>query len=169
MWKVYYNNSIAFSIISVNPNFILAAPVFVTVPTNDDRLQEETAVFQCSAVSEPLYSIRWEKGGVPIAEFLSPEDSLESVNNFTKLNKTIGANVTIDDNKYRLVGLEGGMDFGQLMIFNSMLADEGSYTCLISNVHGSLNASGRLTVQGLLLFMFVPLLIYCLHLCCSGI
>ena len=143
----------------INPNFS-AAPVFVTVPTNEDRLQEETAVFRCSAVSEPLYSIRWEKDGIPIAEFLSSEDNLENVYNFARINNTIGTNVTIDDDKYRLDGING-MDFGQLTIFNSMLSDQDVYTCRISNIHGSLNASATLTVQGLLLLFFMHA--SCLH------
>ncbi len=120
--------------------------MFVQVPVDQDRLQEETAIFQCSAVSDPSYSIRWEKGSETIAEYLSPEDRLESVLAFATLSNTTGQNITKDGSKYRLAG--NGSNFGQLTIFNSMLTDEDVYTCTVSNVHGALSASATLTVQG---------------------
>lgn len=130
--------------------------MFVEVPSNLDRLQEETAIFKCNATSEPLYSIRWEKGNEPIAEFLSPDDTLDSVSNFRRLNGSIGSNVT-KSNKYSLTG-NNEIEFGQLTIYNSSLSDEDTYTCFIANVHGQSNASATLTVQGT--HVYIPHCIY---------
>ena len=135
----------------------VAAPVFLQAPTNSSQLQGKTAVFNCSAVAEPLHSIRWEINGKPIAQYLSPDDREDSVLNFAKLNSTeTGVNVTINDTKYLLMG-EGPL-YGQLTILNTDLNDALRYTCIVANVHGNLSATASLTVQGMLVYLFM----YCL-------
>ena len=128
--------------------FSSAAPIFLQLPQASSRLQGETAVFNCSAVADPVHSIRWEKEGVTIAQYLSPQDKEYSISRFSRLfNSTErGVNLTLDDNKYRLKG-EGPL-YGQLIILNVNLSDARNYTCVVGNVHGQLSASVSLTVQG---------------------
>ena len=128
--------------------------MFVVRPTDQRTLRGEEAVFSCSGISEPAYSIRWEKRednqNRTIAQYLSPEDTDDSVMRFNVngLNSTgdRGENVTLDDMKYQLEG--NGSLFGQLTIFDTGLNDSSDYTCIIGNVHGTIEASASLTVQG---------------------
>lgn len=128
--------------------FSSAAPIFLQLPQASSRLQGETAVFNCSAVADPVHSIWWEKEGVIIAQYLSPQDKEYNISRFSILfiSTERGVNLTLDDNKYRLKG-EGPL-YGQLIILNVNLSDARNYTCVVGNVHGQLSASVSLTVQG---------------------
>ena len=129
-------------------SFLAAAPVFIEVPTDASTLSGQPVIFQCNASSDPLYSIRWERDGSPIAEFLSPYDRSDSVFKFARINSSIiGVPVVTDSDKYRLEG--EGPFFGQLTVMNVVLDDARTYTCHVSNVHGSLSASATLLVQGM--------------------
>ena len=118
------------------------------MPQASSRLQGETAVFNCSAVADPVHSIWWEKEGETIAQYLSPQDKEYNISQFSRLfNSTeTGVNLTQDVSKYRLKG-EGPL-YGQLIILNVNLNDARNYTCVVGNVHGQLSASASLTVQG---------------------
>ena len=123
--------------------------MFDIVPENLNVLSGRPAVFACNATSEPLYSIRWEREGLVIAQYLSPQDVPDSVNAFARLNSTeTGVATVIDDSKYLLEG-EGSL-YGQLMVLDTVLDDAREYTCYISNVHGNISTSATLLVQGLL-------------------
>lgn len=63
-------------------------------------------------------------------------------------NSTIdrGVPVTLNNDKYRLEG--NGSLFGQLTIFNTGRDDSSNYACVIGNVHGTIEATASLTVQG---------------------
>ena len=105
-------------------------------------------MFVCSATSEPMHSVRWEREGVVIAQFLSPDDRTSTIEKFCRLNcdqLQRNTSVTID-NKIVLAGV--GNAYGQLTIREANRTDAREYTCIIANTHGSLSASARLTVQG---------------------
>jgi hypothetical protein len=126
---------------------IEAPPVFTQKPRDASRLRGETATFNCSAIAEPVHSIRWEREGETIAESLSTQDGQEFIDSFTRLNTTErGQNTTIDKAKYMLEG-EGSPLYGQLTIFNTNLNDVGDYTCILANTHGTIMASANLSVQ----------------------
>ena len=127
----------------------LAAPEFLEKPSDTNVRQGETAVFACSATAEPVHSVRWEREGVVIAQFLSPDDQRSTIEIFCKLNcdqLQRNTSVTVED-KIELAGL--GDNYGRLTITNANRTDAREYTCFITNVHGNLTASARLTVQGL--------------------
>lgn len=124
-----------------------AAPEFVQRPMDLQRLQGETAVFNCSATAEPIHSVRWERGGVTIAQFLSPDDQESSVMAFDRLNVTQRNISRTTVSNIQLAGL--GDSYGQLTINNTNLVDGQNYTCIVSNVHGTLSATASLTVQGM--------------------
>ena len=128
----------------------VAAPEFLERPSPTNVRQGETAVFACSATAEPVHSVRWEREGVVIAQFLSPDDQRSTIENFCKLNcdrLQRNTSVTVED-KIKLAGF-GDSNFGQLTITNANRTDAREYTCFITNIHGNLTASARLTVQGL--------------------
>ena len=108
-------------------------------------------MLNCSASSEPVHSIRWMRGGIVIAQYLSPNDQESSVLAFDRLNSTLrNVSVTTVDN-IQLAGL--GEFYGQLTIVNTSLSDGQNYTCTVSNVHGTLTATASLTVQGLTTYL----------------
>ena len=125
--------------------------MFVVRPTNQRTLRGQPAVFNCSGISEPGYSIRWEKiendRNLTIAQYLSLDDTDESVMRFSTngLNSTTdrGVAVTLNDAKYQLE-----RNGSQLTINDTGLNDSSDYTCIIGNVHGTIEASASLTVQG---------------------
>lgn len=127
-------------------HLITAAPEFIQIPVDLQRLQGETAVFVCNATADPIHSVRWERGGSVIAQFLSPNDRESSVLAFARLNNTQrNVSVTTSSN-IQLAGL--GESYGQLTITNTSLVDGQNYTCIVSNIHGTLSATASLTVQG---------------------
>ena len=103
-------------------------------------------MFNCSATSEPIHSVRWERGGITIAQFLSPDDQESSVMAFDRLNVSQRNTSMTTVNNIQLAGL--GESYGQLTIINTNLVDGQNYTCIVSNVHGTLSATASLTVQG---------------------
>ena len=137
---------------------LAAAPVFLEEPISQQRLSGDTAVFNCSAHADPTHSLRWERqDGTVIAEYLSPDDDDSSVEAFAKLaniSTERGVNVTKNISKYHLAGADSDL-FGQLMIFDTGLADAANYTCIVANVHGSLEVTVLLTVQGKGMFIRV--------------
>ena len=83
-----------------------------------------------------------------IAQFLSTQDRESNIVSFTGLNTTErGKSISTNDSKYSLKG-ENSTLYGQLTIFNTDLNDAGNYTCVVSNVHGTIMAIASLTVQG---------------------
>lgn len=121
--------------------------MFIVKPRDSSVLSGESVVFSCMASSVPLYSIRWERDGVPIAQYLSVEDNRDNVLAFARLNSnTTGVPVTINNTKYQLQG--EGPSFGQLTITNAVLDDARTYRCVIDNFHGNLTATANLLVQG---------------------
>lgn len=110
--------------------------------------QGETARFDCNAMAEPIQSVRWEREGVVIAQFLSPDDRERSVEAFCRLQCTQlqrNVSVTIED-RIQLAGL--GASYGQLTIVNTNSSDARGYTCYVGNVYETLSAGATLTVQG---------------------
>ena len=105
-------------------------------------------MFNCSAMAEPIHSVRWERGGSVIAQFLSPDDSMNNVAAFARLNST-ERNVSVINPAIKNIELAGlGDSYGRLTISNTSLVDAGNYSCTVSNVHGTLTATATLTVQG---------------------
>ena len=130
------------------PLISIAAPEFIVRPMNLEVLQGETAVFTCSAMAEPIHSVRWEREGMVIAQFLSPDDRDSSVEAFARLNST-QRNVSVINPAISNIQLAGlGASYGQLTIFNTSLVDARNYTCTVHNVHGEQSATVTLTVQG---------------------
>ena len=128
--------------------FFSAPPVFVQKPQDISVLSGSSATYTCNATSEPLHSIRWQREESVIAQYLSPHDRLESVDEFARLNSTVtGVPIVIDDTKYQLAG--EGLLYGQLTVMNTVLDDGRLYTCIASNVHGNVSASASLLVQGI--------------------
>ena len=132
-----------------------AGPVFTERPVDSSRLQGENGIFNCSAISEPVYSIRWEIEGATIAQYISTEARDSTVDRFNRLipnsNGTAaikGVNITTNSSKYTIDGNETSSTYGQLMIYNTILNDATNYTCIITNVHGNISTSASLTVQG---------------------
>ena len=125
-----------------------AAPEFLQKPVDINVRQGETAVFVCSAMAEPVHSVRWEREGEVIAQFLSPNDRKRSVEAFCRLNcDPLQRNVSVTtDNRIQLAGL--GDSYGQLTINNANRSDARRYTCYVSNVYETLTAKAFLTVQG---------------------
>ena len=109
---------------------LAAPPVFLEEPVAQQTLNGSTPVFNCSAHADPTHSLRWEREGEVIAEFLSPNDSNNSVEAFARLTTElqVGVNVTINNNKYHLAGM--GPYYGQLTIFDTVLSDTRNYTCI---------------------------------------
>ena len=135
--------------------------MFDQAPENVRVLSGESATFLCNATSEPVHSIRWEREGVIIAEYLSPQDSQESIENFSRLNVTrIGEPTVISDTKYELMG-EGPL-YGSLTVLDTVLDDAREYTCFVGNVHGTISASATLLVQGNF-FVLVTVVMYHAH------
>ena len=105
-------------------------------------------MFDCNAMAEPIQSVRWEREGVVIAQFLSPDDREQSVEAFCRLQcAQLQRNVSvIIDDRIQLAGL--GDTLGQLTIFNTSSSDARGYTCFVGNVYETLSARATLTVQG---------------------
>ena len=99
---------------------LTAAPVIVTGPSNETRLEGDAAVFVCLAESEPLHDVRWffQDSDIPLS----------------------GSRYTIEPS--------GDPNYGQLTVSNVAEADTGRYTCFVSNIHGNDSASAYLAVQG---------------------
>ena len=90
-------------------------------PLNEERLERDTAVFNCSASAEPLHSVQWF-----FDEML----------------------LTTNDTKYTIDVNSSSPYYGRLMVHNVNQNDTGQYTCEVSNVHGNATASANLQVQG---------------------
>lgn len=132
----------------------IAPPKLLVEPLSFNARHGDTAVFQCHAEAEPIQSIRWEREGEVIAQYLSPDDSDASVQNFSMLNST-ERNVSFSiSSQISITGL--GHLYGQLKINNVSLVDAGTYVCTVSNVHGSVESNPvELTVQSKLKLDFV--------------
>ena len=116
----------------------------------EQTLRGGIAVFNCSAHADPTHSLRWEREGIPITEFLSPDDDDSSVEAFAKLANVSterGVSVVKNSSKYHLAGMDSDL-YGQLMIFDTEINDTQNYTCIIANGHGNLSVTVPLTVQG---------------------
>ena len=132
-----------------------------------ERLQGETAVFTCSAMAEPIHSVRWEREGMVIAQFLSPDDHDSSVETFARLNST-QRNVSVINPAISNIQLAGlGASYGQLTIFNTSLVDAQNYTCTVHNVHGKRSATVILTLQGQPTLKLIYLMLKCTKLICK--
>ena len=156
-YKLILNTVLTLSLSLLYPS--PAAPVFTVRPVDSSRLQGEAAIFNCSATSEPVHSIHWEREGVTIAYYVSNEargytverfnDSIHSNTSTNMLPAVIkGVNATINGSKYVLNGDETSQLYGQLIIYNTVLNDATNYTCTISNVHGTIASTASLSVQG---------------------
>ena len=99
---------------------LAAAPVIVVGPSNETRLEGETAIFVCLAEAEPLHDVEW---------FFQDSDEPLSGNRYT-------------------IEPSGSDSYGRLNVSNVTEDDTGMYTCFVSNVHGNDSASAYLAVQG---------------------
>lgn len=84
------------------------------------QVVERNIVFHCSAISEPVHITDWTFNSLPLA----------------------------NRSKYLIEGQNSVNS--TLTVFNVSLADEGSYTCMVSNVHGFDFESATLRVQGMI-------------------
>ena len=99
---------------------LAAAPVIVAGPSNETRLEGDTAFFVCLAEAEPLHEVKW---------FFQDSEEPLSGNRYT-------------------IEPSGSDSHGQLSVSNVTEDDTGMYTCFVSNVHGNDSASAYLAVQG---------------------
>ena len=84
------------------------------------QVAERNIVFHCSAISEPVHITDWRFNSLPLT----------------------------NSSKYLIEGQDSVNS--TLTVFNVSLADEGSYTCRVSNVHGFDFESATLRVQGMI-------------------
>ena len=84
------------------------------------QVVERNIVFHCSAISEPVHITDWMFNSLPLT----------------------------NTSKYLIEGQDSINS--TLTVFNVSLADEGSYTCSVSNVHGFDFESTTLRVQGMI-------------------
>ena len=87
------------------------------------QVAERNIVFHCSAISEPVHVTDWTFNSLPLT------------------NST-------NSSKYLIEGQDSVNS--TLTVFNVSLADEGNYTCSVSNVHGFDFESATLRVQGMI-------------------
>ena len=94
------------------------SPVILETAGNVTQVLGRSAVFHCSAFSEPVHITSWSFKSVPLA----------------------------NSSKYLIQGQE--TINSTLTVFNVSLDDEGNYACNASNVHGIDIAAANLRVQG---------------------
>ena len=108
--------------------FTAGPPIIDGPPVDQFVINSNTAVFECSVLAFPTYSVQWS--------------FTNSFGDTAVIIDTYGVN----DTKYE-VGT-GLFSFGQLTIRDVQYEDRGVYTCTAINVIGSDSASANLTVHG---------------------
>ena len=93
-------------------------PVLIEGPNDRNVIKGRNVSFHCIAEADPIHGIQWYS-----------EEGLIRVDSFI--------------NKYLLTN-----DASRLLILDVDLTDAGLYTCVVTNVHGTLNATATLHVQG---------------------
>lgn len=110
------------------PSHPLAVPVFVSpLLSNVNVLQFNDAQLRCTVTAEPQPTIQWFFGSQPV--------------NLSRYS----------------VGFYNGSQmreyYSVLSINSSMMSDTGDYTCVLANVHGPVNATAHVEVQGMYYFV----------------
>ena len=105
-----------------------ALPVFVPpLLSNVNVLQFNDAQLRCTVTAEPQPTIQWFFGSQPV--------------NLSRHS----------------VGFYNGSQmreyYSVLSINSSLMSDTGEYTCVIANVHGPVNATAHVEVQGMYYFV----------------
>ena len=103
--------------------------LFIVIPSiensikNEVRNQNENVTFLCQVVGEPIPNISWYFNGVMI-------------------------NVSDNSSKYMI--MSGSLNItttkNTLTVYNVTSSDVGTYTCISSNLIGTITSSGILTV-----------------------
>ena len=103
-------------------NFLVIPNIKVS-PNDETRNQEDNVTFLCQAVGEPVPDISWYFNGVMI-------------------------NVSDNSSKYMIVSRSLNITTTEntLTVYNVTSSDVGTYTCISSNIIGSVASSGTLTV-----------------------
>ena len=102
--------------------FQKGVPAFQIFPGDRKIHERENVTFPCFPTGEPTPSVTWKFKDVTIDP--------------------------VNSNKY-FIGLFGDQNYGSLTIYNLEFADNGEYTCVISNEHGSNDDSATLEIQGI--------------------
>lgn len=105
-----------------------AVPVFVPpLLSNVNVLQFNDAQLRCTVTAEPQPTIQWFFGSQPV--------------NLSRYS----------------VGFYNGSQmreyYSVLSINSSLMSDTGDYTCVLANIHGPVNATAHVEVQGMYYFV----------------
>ena len=99
------------------------APVFVEVSDITTATAQQVAALSCEAIGKPVPTIQWSRNGTILS------------------NNETGRIVLISDVRNNSV-------LSTLMITAVEYDDRGEYVCTVSNLHGVINATVQLNVQG---------------------
>ena len=108
-------------------------PAFQILPDDRKIHERENVTFPYFPTGEPTPSVTWKFKDVTIDP--------------------------VNSNKY-FIGLFGDQNYGSLTIYNLEFADNGEYTCVISNEHGSNDNSVTLEIQGINNIIYVLDILY---------
>lgn len=112
----------------------IAAPDITEAPVNTNKLIGTNFTFNCTAVSLPHHGVQWQHNG----------DIINSSNR-DKYSLSSRSSYLVFSSHWRSLYAYNN----QLTITNLTYDDAGDYTCIVSNVHGTDNATATLQVQGM--------------------
>lgn len=117
----------------------LAAPVIIVPPINTNVLQHNDTTLNCTATSEPFSTFTWFHNVNPLNNLMT--------------KYTVAFHNHSDLREYS----------STLTVHNATIDDIGTYTCVVTNIHGTQNASVNVEVQGKLwielIIMFIAMII----------
>ncbi len=97
---------------------LTASPTIHQVPSDVNKLEGRSVTFSCNVTGEPQPSLQWELGAIVL------------------------------ENNTRLFEISETSVNGTLTVHDVGLMDAGIYSCIATNVHGTISASATLQVQG---------------------